>query len=92
MAADEAGLSLLPPVRKPILERTLICAVNLTCRHNSTDRSIVGGLVGLASGYVVALLLTGFDVRRAFEMRVWFLPMLLGVVLYGVIVERRKPG
>lgn len=30
-------------------------------------RSIVGGLVGLASGYVAALLLTGFDARRAFE-------------------------
>lgn len=53
-------------------------------------RSIVGGLVGLASGYVAALLLTGFDARRAFEMWALFLPALLGVVLYGVIVERRK--
>ncbi len=55
-------------------------------------RSIMGALVGLASGYVVALLLAGFDARRAFEMWVWFLPVLLGVVVYGVIVERRKPG
>lgn len=51
---------------------------------------IVGGLVGLASGYAVALLLTGFDARRAFDMWMWFLPVLLGIVLYGVIVERRK--
>lgn len=55
-------------------------------------RSFVGGLVGLASGYVVALLLTGFDARRAFEMWVWFLPILLGLVLYGLITERRKLG
>ena len=53
---------------------------------------LAGGLIGLAIGYLLALLFTGFDPRQAFVAWLWVLPAMLSVTLYRVILERRESG
>lgn len=64
----------------------------MTEKPRRPRRALVGGLIGLAIGYVLALLFTGFDVRQAFEAWLSVLPAMLGVALYGVVLERRERG
>ncbi|MCD4851415.1 hypothetical protein LN996_11390 [Arthrobacter sp. AK01] len=53
-------------------------------------RAFKGGLVGLAIGYVSALLFTGFDPLKALVAWLWVLPAMLGVAVYGLVLERRQ--
>ena len=53
-------------------------------------RAFKGGLVGLAIGYVLALLFTGFDPLKALVAWLWVLPAMLGVAVYGLVLERRQ--
>lgn len=65
-------------------------ATSETSLYRRVRRVIVGGVVGLIVGYVIALLIYGFDVGNAFVAWLWLLPAMLGVSMFAVWREMKQ--
>lgn len=56
--------------------------------HRKVGRAIVGAVIGLLAGFLIALLINGFRVGEALVAMLWCLPFTIGL---AYIYMREKP-